>query len=81
MQVRARNVSEVRVSIDLSEEEARGVLTALSYFDTANGGNNFEMGYRGEPDALKEHRAARSLLKSLDKALTGARGGARVEGV
>ena len=70
MRIKAEEVTQVEVTITLNETEARALENALSYFNSAVGGNNFEMGYRGEdPDTIKEHKAARSLMTMLSKRL------------
>ena len=70
MKVTAERITAVQVVITLTEDEARGTLNALGYFNTMVGGNNFEMGYRGEdPSVMREHKAAKALANVLARKL------------
>ncbi len=65
-----KKVTEVQITMSFTAEEGVGVLGALSYFNLAAGGNNFEMGYAGDPEALRDHRAAKKAATLLEKLLT-----------
>lgn len=71
MRAEVETVTETYVRLELTVEEARAAVTALSYFNLAVGGNNFQMGYRGEEaqEDKRHHRMARSLQVALDKAV------------
>lgn len=71
MRAEVETVTETYVRMELTVEEARAAVAALSYFNLAVGGDNFQMGYRSEEDkeARRDHRMARSLQVALDKAV------------
>ena len=72
MRTEVETVTETYVRMELTIDEARAAVGALAYFNMAVGGNNFEMGYRGEEaqEDKRHHRMARSLQVALDKAVT-----------
>lgn len=68
MDASVETVTETFINVRLSVEEARAAVDALSYFNLAVGGNNFEMGYKGEdPSVMRGHKMARGLQVLLDK--------------
>lgn len=70
MQAEIEKVSETYINVQVTVDEARAAVGALSYFNLAVGGNNFEMGYRGEePETMRHHKIARQLQVLLDKAV------------
>lgn len=71
MKSSVETVKETYITLEVTIDEARAAVGALSYFNFAVGGNNFEMGYRGEdPEVLRHHKMARSLQVLIDKAVT-----------
>lgn len=71
MRTDVETVTETYVRVELTVDEARAAITALSYFNMAVGGDNFQLGYRGEEaqEDKRHHRMARSLQVALDKAV------------
>ena len=60
-------VTEVKVSMELGEIEARALLGALSYYNMS-AENNFQAGYGSSPEErelLEEHKAARAIQEAL----------------
>lgn len=72
MQADVGTVTETWITVRLTVDEARAAVNALSYFNLAVGGNNFEMGYHGEEgkEEARQHKMARSLQVLLDKSVT-----------
>lgn len=68
-----RGVEETRLfTIVLTEQEVSAVVDAMSYWDLAEGGNNYEQGYES-PDyeeAEASAKAARRVMRQLHEALS-----------
>ena len=59
-----------RINLSLSVEDASAVADALSYYNMASS-NNFDMGYRGDPEARDEHRRTKKIESRLVRKLEG----------
>lgn len=59
------------VTIQITERQALAVLDALAYWDSCEGGNNFEMGYKGAEgkEEGRKARSVRTLIRKMGKRL------------
>ena len=72
MQADVETVTETFITVRFTVEEARAAAGGLSYFNLAVGGNNFEMGYRGEEaqEDKRQHQLALRVQILLDRMVT-----------